>query len=113
MVDWIVNVFESADENPEMKGLSRSDGAAFVMRGPLLLARCSRAGGTPEEILTVARTVNHTGCAASATPRANAQVWGAWTLTLGEGKERRTFEVSDYSSAADTDDPQNAFSIWF
>ena len=113
MVDWVVNVFESVDENPEMKGLSRTDGAAFVMRGPLLLARCSRAGGTPEEILTVARTVNHTGCAAAATPRANAQVWGAWTLTLGEGKERRTFEVSDYSSAADTDDPQNAFSIWF
>jgi len=113
MVDWLVNVFESADENPEMKGLSRKDGAAFVMRGPLLLARCTRAGGTPDEIMKVERTVNHAGFSASVAPRENANVWGAWTLTLENGKDVRKFDVSDYASSADTDDVENAFSIWF
>jgi len=113
MGDWLVNVFESADENPEMKGLSRSEGAAFVMRGPLLLARCTRAGGSPDEILKVGKTANHGGFAAQATPRPNANVWGAWTLTLKAGKDERQAAVADYASSADTDDAANAFSIWF
>lgn len=113
MSDWLVSVFESAHENPEMKGLSRTEGAAFVMRGPLLLARCTRAGGAAEEILKVGKTVNHGGFEATATPHQNANVWGAWTLTLKSGKDERKSEVSDYASSADTDDPDNAFSIWF
>ena len=113
MSDWLVSVFESAHENPEMKGLSRRDGAAFVMRGPLLLARCTRAGGSPDEILKVGKTVNHGGFRATATSHANKNVWGAWTLALESGKDVRTAEVSDYASSADTDDPDNAFSIWF
>lgn len=113
MGDWLVNVFESAEENPEMKGLSRSEGAAFVMRGPLLLARCTRAGGAADEILNIGKTVNHGGFEATATPHPNASVWGAWTLTLKSGKDERKAEVSDYASSADTDDPGNTFSIWF
>jgi len=113
MGDWLVHVFESANENPEMKGLTRREGAAFVMRGPLLLARCTRVGGSPEEILKVEKTVNHGGFEATAAPRPNANVWGAWTLTLKSGKDVRTAEVADYASAADTDDVENAFSIWF
>ena len=113
MSDWLVSVFESAHENPEMKGLSRTEGAAFVMRGPLLLARCTRAGGAAEEILKVGKTVNHGGFEATATPHQNANVWGAWTLTLKSGKDERKVEVSDYASSADTDDPDNTFSIWF
>ena len=96
-----------------MKGLSRKDGAAFVMRGPILLSRSIRAGGMPDEILKVERTVNHAGFSASAVPRENPNVWGAWTLTLENGKDVRKFEVSDYASSADTDDAENAFSIWF
>ena len=111
--NWLVHVFESANENPEMKGLSRKEGAAFVMRGPLLLARCTRAGGSPDEILKVEKTINHGGFEAAAAPRPNANVWGAWTLTLKSGKDVRTAEVADYASAADTDDAENAFSIWF
>jgi hypothetical protein len=113
MSDWLVNVFESVDENPEMKGLSRKVGAAFVMRGPLLLARSTRVGCAPDEILKVDRTVNHAGFSASAAPRENTNVWGAWTLTLENGKDVRKFEVSDYASSADTDDVENALSIWF
>ena len=113
MSDWLVSVFESAHENPEMKGLARAEGAAFVMRGPLLLARCTRAGGSPDEILKVGKTVNHGGFEATATPRLNVNVWGAWTLTLKSGKDERRADVADYASSADTDDPDNAFSIWF
>jgi hypothetical protein len=96
-----------------MKGLSRKVGAAFVVRGPLLLARSTRVGGAPDEILKVERTVNHAGFSASAAPRENTNVWGAWTLTLENGKDVRKFEVSDYASSADTYDVENAFSIWF
>ena len=110
--DWLVNMFECVEENPEMKGRARHSAGAYVMRGPFVLAKCSRAGETPENIFDV-RTVNRCACQATVRSVANDSVWGAWKLTLTQGEDNREFNVSDFASAADTDDPANAFSIWF
>jgi len=95
-----------------MKGLARRSSGAYVMRGPLVLAKCLRAGEKPERIFDI-RTVNRCDCRVSVEPLSNDSVWGAWKLILSQGEDRRVFNVSDFASAADTDDPDNAFSIWF
>ena len=38
---------------------------------------------------------------------------GAWLLTLSRGTEQAEIPVSDFASAADADDVDNRFSIWF
>ena len=58
--------------------------------------------------------MNGRGFSVSATPVACPGVWGAWRLTLtGLNGERIETNACDYQSAADFDDADNAFSVWF
>jgi len=104
--------FECVYENPEMKGLARKTPAVRLTYGPLLLAKSLRMGTPREEILSE-KTVNGTIGAGSLTPVAAKDVWGAWEVRLVGENEAHTFRVCDFASAADADDPKNAFSIWF
>jgi len=93
----------------------RTEPAATVMRGPLVLARSRRVGATEEE-LKDPFTVNGKGYAVKAVPLANPNVLGAWRLVFSKpGEADRTVDVCDYQSAGDDPfhDGTNVFSIWF
>lgn len=102
---------------PEMETLARRTHAAQVMRGPLVLAKGRVAGTSRAETLDF-ETVNARGWTAGALvpmPRTadSAAAWGAWTLELRRGAERRFIPVADYWSASCANDPGNWFSLWF
>ena len=103
-------------QTPEMKGLARTNAAAEIMRGPIVLAKGRLAGTSREETFDF-KTVNKKGWKASLSPAkwtaANAAVWGAWNLTLEKDGEKRTIPVADYWSVSNVDDPENWFSLWF
>ena len=103
--------FEMAPHNPEMIGSARTEPGVRLLRGPLILAKCARAGGNDREVLS------DIGIDESWTvrlePVANDAVWGCWRAFFEKGGEKKAVGVSDYQSAADTDDWRNAFSIWF
>ncbi len=103
-------------QTPEMKGLARTNAAAEIMRGPIVLAKGRLAGTSREETFDF-KTVNKKGWKASLSPAkwtaANAAVWGAWDLTLEKDGEKRTIPVADYWSVSNVDDPENWFSLWF
>ena len=104
--------FETAYENPEMKGLARTVPAARLFYGPLLLAKAKRLGATRSEILDF-KTVNGRGFACTLRPLKASGVDGAWTAEFAKGGETFSVKVCDFASAADSDDPENLFSIWF
>ena len=55
-----------------------------------------------------------TGWKASLKPATPRRTDGAWQLTLTKsGVEPVVLDVGDFATAADADDPENAFSIWF
>ena len=106
--------FEMKYHNPEMAGLARTAAGARLVKGPLVLAKCLRAGATEAEIFDQ-ETVNGraASCRATLTPIAGRDVWGAWRLTLTDGQKVKATCVSDFASAADFESWRNAFSIWF
>ena len=89
--------------------------AAYLTRGPLVLAKAKRVGDTHAEIFP-AETVNGKGYDVSLRPFATEGVWGAWEATLTKPGEKpvRT-RVCDYQSAGDENLPTgaDAFSVWF
>ena len=55
-----------------------------------------------------------TGWEAALKPATPRRTDGAWQLTLTKsGVEPVVLDVGDFATAADADDPGNAFSIWF
>ncbi|MBO7687527.1 MAG: glycoside hydrolase family 127 protein, partial [Kiritimatiellae bacterium] len=111
--EWAGRFWISQWENPEEKPYFRTKPAARVERGPLVLAKTKALGCTDAEIFDFA-SVNGRGFAATLAPVASEKAWGAWRLTLvnGDGEKVET-TVGDFQSAADLDDPDNAFSVWF
>ena len=107
-----VTMFEMLFHNKEMKGRARTSAGARIMKGPLVLAKCTLAGANDAEVFDP-ETVNGGGWSAALEPLANAEVWGAWRLTLTKDGRRKTVNVCDYASAADFESWRNAFSIWF
>ena len=111
--DGALFLFEQPKRYPEMDGMGRGGMAAYVMRGPLVLAK-SVSMGLSEKDVFAAETVNgDTAWKASAAPMPKGGHWGAWTLTLEKEGVKRTVPVSDFASAAPDGDWHNAFSIWF
>ncbi|MCQ2390373.1 MAG: glycoside hydrolase family 127 protein [Kiritimatiellae bacterium] len=99
--------------NPEMKGLSRTTPGVRILRGPLVLAKAEIMGDHNATVFT-----DIPGLAAQASivgfePLTGHDVWGAWKLTVDVGGAQTSVPVCDFASAADWDDPRNAFSIWF
>ena len=106
---------------PEIQGLCRSEPAAQVLRGPLVLAKGRFAGTSREETLfatSIREHMNEQKSWQASLERlqpsaANAGVGAAWNLTLRCGREKRTVVVSDFASVSNVDDPSNWFSVWF
>jgi hypothetical protein len=106
-------LFTASNHSPKKISPVRKSFAAYVMKGPLLLAKTAHLGDTENEIFNFS-TVNGLGAKATLEPIApKGGVWGAWklTLTLPSGGRIET-KVSDYASAAD-DGGYTAFSVWF
>lgn len=103
--------FEMAWHNKEMVGFTRKEPGVRVFRRPLLLAKCMLAGDADNEVfgdLGVDETWK-----ASLSPRKSADTWGCWDVVFEKDGDRKTVGASDYQSAAEFDDWQNSFSIWF
>ena len=106
-------LFTASNHSPKKISPVRKSFAAYLMKGPLLLAKTAHLGDTEDEIFNFS-TVNGLDAKASVEPIApEGGVWGAWKLilTIPSGKRIET-KVSDYASAAD-DGGYTAFSVWF
>ena len=111
IVQYQQNRFEMVVFDKEMNGFARKEPGVRVFRGPLLLAKCMLAGDADREVfgdLGVDETWS-----VSLSPRKGAETWGCWKAVFEKGGARKAVGVSDYQSAADFDDWQNSFSIWF
>ena len=102
---------------PEMRGLSRTEGAVRILRGPLVLAKGRLAGTSRDETLnaTTIRDGNWTVSMRRAAEQAeNTGVENVWLLALtGPHETVKVVPVSDYASLSNIDDPANWFSLWF
>ena len=111
--DGALFLFELPKRFPEMRGLGRSGMAAYVMRGPLILAKSSRLGLVEREIFAPGTVNGDSAWSAEAKPSGAEGFWGVWELTLRKGGETRTVKVCDFASASSDDDWQGGFSVWF
>ena len=109
---------------PEMEGLVRKEPAAYVMVGPLVLAKGRLAGTSREETLFATSIRGQGRCAGAEgwTARlerltndkaVSAGVADLWRLTLSRGATKVSSPVSDFASVSNVDDPANWFSLWF
>ena len=97
-----------------MRGVAREELAAYVTRGPLVLAKSVRHGLGERDVFSSTTINGDFGWKATTRLVApDCGAWGKWELTLEKGGERRSIVVSDFASAAPSDDWHNAFSIWF
>lgn len=107
-------LLELPESFPEMRGLGRESLAAYVMRGPIVLAKSVRQGLGEKDVFLTTTINGDLGWNASAKPiLSDIGLWGAWDLMLKKDGKVRIFRVSDFASAAPSDDWHNAFSIWF
>ena len=102
-----------AGYNPEMAGLARKGPGVRVFKGPLLLAKGTRAGAT--EAATFGDMGVDGTWKATLVPRPakGGCTWGAWDAVFEKGGQKKTVPVSDYQSASDGDGWHDSFSIWF
>ena len=103
--------FEMSYHNREMAGLSRKTAGVRVFKGPLLLAKGTRAGAGERE--TLGDLGIDESWRVTLVPRPAKQTWGLWDVTFEKGAEKKTVRASDYQSVVDGDAWRDAFSIWF
>ena len=104
--------FEEAREDPGMTNLSRLTPAAKLVYGPLLLAKAKRVTKDAKAILD-RDSVQGRNFTCTLEPIEADGVWGAWEATFTDGVTTIVREVCDFSSAADSEESGNLFSIWF
>ena len=111
--EYATRNFEMAGYNPEMAGLARKGPGVRVFKGPLLLAKGTRAGAT--EAATFGDMGVDGTWKATLVPRPakGGCTWGAWDAVFEKGGQKKTVPVSDYQSASDGDGWHDSFSIWF
>lgn len=111
--DWAWRFWVAEEENPEERSLFRYSPAARLERGPLILAKAKSVGCTEKEMFDFP-TLDGKGYDVRLNSFDSPDVWGAWKVVLtGPCGEKTETRVCDFQSAADFDDPTNAFSIWF
>ena len=91
----------------------RQTPAAYVMHGPLVLAKSRLIGDTADEVFAETG-INGKGYAAKVSPLANdGTTWGLWELELTkDGAQTIRTKVCDFETAGDI--PRyDLFSIWF
>ena len=111
--EWACRFWAFEQETPEAGRYFRTNPAARLERGPLILAKAKSLGCSESEIFNFT-TINNLGFMATLEPIEPLGVWGAWNATF-VGHDGKKFEtkVCDFQSAADYDDVDNAFSVWF
>ena len=113
---WIYDRYLHGKDNPDLVPMFRTTPAAYVMHGPLLLAKSRLVGATRAEMFTEA-SINGKGYAARVTPlKGDGMTWGCWRLELAKpGCETIRVNVCDYQSGTDMPASMDAelFSIWF
>lgn len=114
---WFARSFAHGDfaNSAPLKRTYRSDAAATLRYGPLLLAK-SRVVGVSEAELMAQETVNGKGYALRLTRRAAEGVWSAWEVELTKpGAPTIRTRVCDYQSAGDGPylDGAIRYSVWF
>ncbi len=94
----------------------RTQPAAYVMHGPLVLAKSRVIGNAPDE-LEVESSINGKGYRAQVTPlTGDGLTWGLWRLELTkDGAPTISTKVCDFQSGGDMNcgSGGNLFSIWF
>ena len=111
--DWAWKAWVSAAENPEEVPYCRTRPAARLERGPLILAK-SRSVGCGEREIFDFESIDGRGFSGQLVPIECHENWAAWQVILtGPNGERIETNACDYQSAADYDDKDNAFSVWF
>jgi hypothetical protein len=94
----------------------RTQPAAYVMHGPLVLAKSRVIGNAPAE-LDVETSINGKGYRAHVTPLpGDGLTWGLWRLELTkDGAPTISTKVCDFQSGSDMNcgSGGNLFSIWF
>lgn len=106
-------VFEMTVHNPEMRGFARKTAGVRICRGPLVLAKAAAVGDGDKMCFTDIEGLD-SSWRVTIRDLVGSTTWGAWTLTLSDGKgTSHQIPVCDFATAADYDDPRNAFSIWF
>ncbi len=107
-----VRLFEQVDVTPEMKGMSRTTGAAYLSVGPILLAKSSLVGDTKEEIFDF-ETILGKGYSCELEAMENGQVYKAFKARfVKEGAAAIEVKVQDFPSC-DVNDAKGMYSIWF
>ena len=98
---------------PDSARLYRTEPAARLFRGPLLLAKSKNVGTAADDILKTC--LRGGGWQVKLRPLADDRVHGAWEATFTRGNEVRKVNVCDFPSAGDELLPPNAdyFSIFF
>lgn len=112
--DILVRQFTTFMTEKDMIPLVRTEPAAVLMYGPLVLAKSKRVGDTGAQVMD-GFTVNRRGYRVSLSPIHASRTWGAWKATLTCGNDKREVNVCDVGSAADSYTPDSAdeYSIWF
>lgn len=113
---WAFARYPDRSSNVDCRNNYRTEPAALVMWGPLLLARSRLIGQSKKEVFDDF-TVNGKGYAVKATRKTDESlVWGCWNLELTrDGAPSRTVKACDFESAGDMPVGLDGdlFSIWF
>ena len=104
-------LFEQVAVTPESKGMSRTEGAAYLKYGPVLLAKSSLVGDTASQVFDF-KSVLGRGYSVSLEPIKSERVRRCWKATFTNATDSFSVNVCDLQSC-DLDDPKGAFSIWF
>ena len=107
---------DNAQANRDLIPSYRTQPAAYVMHGPLVLAKSRVIGNAPAE-LESEPGINGKGYRARVTPLpGDGLTWGLWRLDLTkDGAPTISTKVCDFQSGGDMDcgSGGNLFSIWF
>ena len=107
---------DNAQANRDLIPSYRTQPAAYVMHGPLVLAKSRVIGNAPVE-LESEPGINGKGYRARVTPiPGDGLTWGLWRLELTkDGAPTISTKVCDFQSGGDMDcgSGGNLFSIWF
>ena len=112
--DRRIGQFTTYYQEKDLFPLMRTEAAATVQYGPLILAKSKLVGATREQIFDPF-TANGKGYKVTVAPLPSTQVWGAWKVTLEKGGDRHVYPAADLGSACDRVTPYSVdeYSIWF
>ena len=111
LAEYLRSCFEMPEHNKEMTGLMRTKPGLRILRGPLLLAKCQRAGD--DDATCLGDLDVDESWQVKLTPCESKDTWGCWKVDFTKGGDVKSVMASDFATAADSDDWRNAFSIWF